>query len=203
MSTGESVMAYGERARQREETRRTLLRESRRLFATRGYGAVGLAEIVQAAGVTKGALYHHFASKADLFRAVLEQVQQEVADTVAITADAEPDPWRQFTTGCLAFLTASTHPDARQIMLIDGPAVLGWAQWRALDEATSARHLNEALAALIEAGTIVRQPLAPLAHLLSGAMNEAALWLAESASADDLADTRAALTGLLETLRVR
>ncbi|WP_433425709.1 TetR/AcrR family transcriptional regulator [Microtetraspora malaysiensis] len=207
MSTGAAGMTNGARAQQREQTRRTLLRESRRLFATRGYGAVGLSEIVRAAGVTKGALYHHFDSKADLFRAVLEEVQQEVAQMVAATAEAEDDPWEQLTSGCRAFLTASTDPDVQRIMLVDGPAVLGWNEWRALDEAASARHLGEALTTLIEVGTIARQPVAPLAHLLSGAMNEAALWLAGSSNhgevnPGDLADTWAALSRMLEALRI-
>ncbi|MFG2000755.1 TetR/AcrR family transcriptional regulator [Spirillospora sp. NPDC048911] len=187
------------RAEQREQTRRVLLRESRHLFATKGYAAVGLAEIVQAAGVTKGALYHHFESKTELFRVVLAEVQQEVAATVAATADARNDLWDSFTAGCQAFLTATTDPDIQRIMLIDGPAVLGWNEWRAMDEAGSARHLAEALADLIEAGLIARQPVAPLAHLLSGAMNEAALWLATAPEALD--DTRTALSRMLDALR--
>ncbi|MDJ0460972.1 TetR/AcrR family transcriptional regulator [Streptomyces sp. H27-C3] len=196
-------MTEGGRAQQREQTRRALLRESRRLFATRGYGAVGLSEIVRAVGVTKGALYHQFDSKADLFRAVLEQVQQEVARRVAAVADEQQDPWAQLTAGCQEFLTASTDPDIQRIMLVDGPAVLGWREWRELDEAASARHLAEELGALIEDGTITPQPVAPLTHLLSGAMNEAALWLATSENPADLTDTRAALAQMLEALRVR
>ncbi|MGV9532682.1 TetR/AcrR family transcriptional regulator [Streptosporangium sandarakinum] len=189
------------RAEQREQTRRALLRESRRLFAAEGYGAVGLSQIVNAVGVTKGALYHHFDDKTALFRAVLAQVQEEVGRRVATTADAEPDPWDQFVAGCHAFLTASADPAVQRIMLIDGPAVLGWNEWRAFDEATSARHLTDALTRLIDAGIIARQPIAPLAHLLSGAMNEAALWLATSADPGALADTKAALTRMLESLR--
>ncbi|MEQ4721014.1 TetR/AcrR family transcriptional regulator [Nonomuraea sp. B19D2] len=196
-------MAEGVRTRQREQTKRTLLRAGRRLFATHGYAAVGLAEIVHTAGVTKGALYHHFAGKAELFRAVLEQVQQEVAQKVATTADAEDDPWEQLKAGCRAFLAASTDPDVQQIMLIDGPAVLGWSDWRALDEAASARHLAEALTTLIEEGVITPQPVEPLTHLLSGAMNEAALWLARSANPSDLADTWVALSQLLQALRLK
>jgi AcrR family transcriptional regulator len=184
-------------------TRRTLLREARRLFATEGYGAVGLSAIVRAAGVTKGALYHHFDSKADLFHAVLEEVQQEVAQRVLAAAEAHVDPWAQLSAGCRAFLTASTDPDIQRIMLVDGPAVLGWNAWRAMDEAASARHLADALTTLIEQGTIAPQPVAPLTHLLSGAMNEAALWLATSADPADLDTTWDALSSLLEGLRVR
>ncbi|NUK02671.1 TetR/AcrR family transcriptional regulator [Streptomyces lunaelactis] len=194
-------MTHGVRVQQREHTRRALLRESRRLFSTLGYSAVGLSEIVRAAGVTKGALYHHFDSKAELFRAVLEEVQQEVAEQVAATADAHEVAWDQLTTGCQAFLSASTAPAIQRIMLVDGPAVLGWSEWRAMNEATSARHLAEALTVLISEGTIAPQPVAPLTHLLSGAMNEAALWLAASTNPADLADTRAALARMLEALR--
>ncbi|MFD5099121.1 TetR/AcrR family transcriptional regulator [Streptomyces albidochromogenes] len=196
-------MTNGVRAQQREETRRTLLRESRRLFSTLGYASVGLSEIVRAAGVTKGALYHHFGSKAELFRAVLEQVQQEVAACIAATADAQEDAWDQLTSGCQAFLSASTDPALQRIMLVDGPAVLGWRDWRAMNEATSGRHLAQALTVLIQQGTIPAQPVAPLTHLLSGAMNEAALWLAASESSADLADTRQALARMLEALRAK
>ncbi|WP_327113188.1 TetR/AcrR family transcriptional regulator [Nocardia sp. NBC_01730] len=189
------------RAKQREETRRTLLRESRRLFATKGYGAVGLSEIVAAAGVTKGALYHNFDSKTELFAAVLGKVQNEVGDRVATAAAVSDDPWAQLVAGCEAFLTTCTDPEIQRIMLVDGPAVLGWHEWRAMDAAASARHLGEALEQLIDAGVIVRQPVAPLTHLLSGAMNEAALWLATSTDPNSLSDTTSALRRLLEALR--
>jgi AcrR family transcriptional regulator len=189
------------RAEQRDLTRRILVAESRRMFARHGYGAVGLAEIVAAAGVTKGALYHHFRGKADVFRAVLEQVQGEVADRVVAAASAGHDPWTRLTAGCHAFLTASTAADVQRIMLIDGPAVLGWAQWRALDEAASARHLAEALDELIADGTLAAQPVAPLAHLLSGAMNEAALWIATTGDPGALEQTGVALAGLLDGLK--
>ncbi|MET4924895.1 TetR/AcrR family transcriptional regulator [Streptomyces sp. PSRA5] len=192
----------GTRARQREQTRRALLREGRELFAEVGYGAVSLAEIVAAAGVTKGALYHHFDSKTALFRAVLEDVQQEVGARVAEAAGARDDSWDQLVAGCQEFITATTGPDIQRIMLVDGPAVLGWAEWRAMDEASSARHLTQALAGLVAEGVIAAQPVAPLAHLLSGAMNEAALWLAASTDPADLTDTRAALGRLLGALRV-
>ncbi|MGX1778862.1 TetR/AcrR family transcriptional regulator [Nocardia brasiliensis] len=186
------------RTQQREETRRALMHTSRRLFAAKGYGAVGLSEIVAATGVTKGALYHHFDSKAALFGAVLEQVQQEVGARVAAAAETVTDPWDQLVAGCEAFLTACTDPEIQRIMLIDGPAVLGWNEWRALDAAASARHLEEALQTLIDAGVLARQPVAPLTHLLSGAMNEAALWLATTTDPRALADTKAALRRLLE-----
>lgn len=194
-------MAGSLRTQQREQTRRNLLRASRQLFATKGYAAVSISDIVAAAGVTKGALYHHFDSKPDVFRAVLVDIQSEVGERVAAAADARADPWAQLVTGCETFLTVCTTPEIQRIMLIDGPAVLGWQEWRAMDEAASARHLAEALTALIDDGVIPPQPVEPLTHLLSGAMNEAALWLATTAQPGSLADTLTALHRLLESLR--
>lgn len=189
------------RAAQREHTRRLLVGESRTLFAARGYAAVGLAEIVAAAGVTKGALYHHFDSKTALFRAVLAEVQAEVGARVAAAADTRDDPWEQLVTGCETFLTAATDPGVQRVLLIDGPAVLGWHEWRALDERNSARHLRDALEPLLRDGTLPEQPIEPLVHLLSGAMNETALWLATTADAAELDDARAALRRMLTALR--
>ncbi|WP_055696330.1 TetR/AcrR family transcriptional regulator [Streptomyces prasinopilosus] len=195
-------MTQGIRAQQREQTRQALVRESRRLFSTLGYGSVGLSEIVHAAGVTKGALYHHFSSKADLFRAVLEQVQQEVAERIAETADAREDTWEQLVSGCRAFLTVSTDPTIQRIMLVDGPAVLGWSEWRAMNETTSGRHLAQVLGDLIDEGVFAAQRVEPLTHLLSGAMNEAALWLATSTDPRNPDDVQDALVSMLESLRV-
>jgi AcrR family transcriptional regulator len=192
------------RAAQREATTAALITEARRRFARHGYAAVGLAEIVAAVGVTKGALYHHFGSKSGLFRSVVAQVQQEVADRVATAADAHATPWDQLVAGCEAFVSASTDPDVQQIMLIDAPAVLGWHEWRAMDEAGSGRLLVQVLSALVADGIIAPQPVEPLARLLSGAMNEAALWLAtRSADPVDLAATLSALRRMLESQRAR
>ncbi|QBI54337.1 TetR/AcrR family transcriptional regulator [Streptomonospora litoralis] len=194
-------MSSGRRTRQREQTRSALLEQGRRLFAAKGYAGVGLAEIVGAAGVTKGALYHQFDGKTELFGAVHARIQQEVAAQVAAAAQRRHDPWEQLLAGCRAFLEASTAPAVQRIMLVDGPAVLGWREWRAVDEAASARHLADALESLIAAGTIAPQPVAPLTHLLSGAMNEAALWLADTAAPGDLDATWNALARMLESLR--
>ncbi|RIQ36733.1 TetR/AcrR family transcriptional regulator [Jiangella rhizosphaerae] len=199
MSTGGAVSPT--KIEQRQATVHALLTEGRRQFARDGYAAVSLAGIVDALGLTKGALYHHFPGKAALFRAVVEQVQEQVAARVVAAAEAAPGSWRQLTAGCEAFLRASADPEVQRIMLIDGPAVLGWDVWRALDDASSGRHLREALQAVIDDGVIAPQPVEPLMHLLSGAMNEAALWLARSDDPRDLDDTVAALHSLLDALR--
>ncbi|MFJ3838297.1 TetR/AcrR family transcriptional regulator [Streptomyces sp. NPDC090054] len=186
------------RAQRREATRRALLAEGRRRFADDGYHHVVLAEVAQAVGVTKGAAYHHFDSKAGLFRAVVTEAQRELGERVATAAEEYEDPWEQLRAGCRAFLAAGSNPSVRQILLVDAPAVLGWDEWRALDEEHSARHLAEALTALVAAGVIPAQPVEPLARLLSGAMNEAVLWLARGG---DLSATERALDRLLSGLR--
>ncbi|MFE4308601.1 TetR/AcrR family transcriptional regulator [Streptomyces sp. NPDC056891] len=196
--------AQGLRAEQRAVTRRALLAEGRRRFAEDGYHGVVLAEVARAVGVTKGAAYHHFESKAGLFRAVVAEVQGELGDRVAAAADEQADLWEQLRAGCRAFLAAGSDPAVRRIVLVDAPTVLGWEEWRALDEESSARHLTEALEGLVEAGIVAEQPVEPLARLLSGAMNEAALWLARgdsATSAEALERTVAALDGLLAGMR--
>ncbi|WP_198663710.1 TetR/AcrR family transcriptional regulator [Jiangella endophytica] len=191
------------KAEQREATFVALVTEARRQFARDGYAAVSLAGIVDALGLTKGALYHHFTNKAALFQAVVERVQAQVAERVVAAAEERPDAWGQLTAGCEAFLRAGADPEVQRIMLIDGPAVLGWDDWRALDDASSGRHLREALQSAVDDGVLAPQPVEPLTHLLSGAMNEAALWLARSDDPRDLDDTVAALLALLDALRLR
>jgi AcrR family transcriptional regulator len=189
------------KAAQRDATTRALISQARVRFAERGYADVSLAEVVEAAGVTKGALYHHFGGKQQLFRAVLADVHRDVADRIA-NAAPDADAWTQLLAGCETFLRASTEPGIQQIMLIDAPAVLGWGAWRKLDAATSVQQLEAVLTVLSSEGVIRDQPLQPLIHLLSGAMNESALWLANSDDRDrDLAHTMDALKRMLESLR--
>lgn len=189
------------RAEQKAATHEELLRLAERLFATHGYAAVSIPTVVAAAGLTKGAVYHHFPGKAALFEAVLERVQQGVAEQVEVAAAAAGGSWPGLIAGCRAFLSASTAPSVRQIMLIDGPAVLGWERWRQLDEATSAQHLADAVSALIQDGTLAERPVQPVVRLLSGAMNEAALWLAARSNADDLDEAMDVLEAMLTGLR--
>lgn len=147
-------------------------------FAARGYSAVGLEDIASEAAVTRGAVYHHFQSKAGLFRAVHAETQRRVGQAVDDATTAITDPWDALEVGCRAFLTASVRADSRQIMLIDGPSVLGWDVWRADDADNSGRLLLAVLTELDAAGALDVVSV-PAAHaLLTGAMNEAALWVA-------------------------
>ncbi|WP_285663243.1 TetR/AcrR family transcriptional regulator [Actinorhabdospora filicis] len=189
------------RAQQREQTRTALLTEARRRFAADGYHAVVLEDVAKAIGATKGAAYHHFGSKQGLFTAVVRAAQTELGERVAHAADAMADPWDSLLAGCRAFMAAGSDPGIRRVVLEDAPAVLGWNEWRAMDESASVTHLTEALAELMDAGLLRRVPLPALSRLLSGAMNEAALWLAQEPSPDGLDECVAVLEGLLAGLR--
>ncbi len=184
-------------------TTRLLIDTARELFASRGFAATGTEDLVHAAGVTRGALYHHFADKRALFRAVVDAVQAEVGNEVEAAAAPFDDPWQQLDVGCSAFLRAATDPLRQRIMLVDGPAVLGWDAWRAMDSQYSLRSLKQVLSILVDEAVIADQPVDPLAHLLSGAMNEAALWVAQSSEPSRaLREATSALGVLLSGLRL-
>ncbi len=170
------------------------------LFAEHGYDAVGLEEVAVAAGQTRGAVYHHFGSKRGLFSAALVQVQGSVAEAVEAAAVAETDPWDGLVAGCHAFLDAAASDGARRVMLVDGPAVLGWQEWRDGDAASSRRLLEEGLRELGARGDVAPDEVAALTILLSGAMNETALWLAQEGRAVRAA-AHAALDRVLSGLR--
>ncbi|WP_407319690.1 TetR family transcriptional regulator [Isoptericola halotolerans] len=157
------------------ETARRLVEIAADLFAERGYAAVALDDVATAGGVTRGAVYHHYGSKAGLFRAVASHLQDEVATALVAAADDADGPSGRLRAGSHAFLDAVTSPRTVRILLVDAPAVIGWQEWRALDAAASAVHLREALA---DAG-VAPELLDALTAQLSGAMNEAALWLVD------------------------
>jgi AcrR family transcriptional regulator len=187
---------------QTEATRKALLKVARKLFADRGYAATATEEVVRRARVTRGALYHHFRDKQDLFKAVLHEEEARLAREVAVVALAQNDPWSQLIAGSRAFLDACVDPAVQQIVLIDAPAVLGWAGFREIDEAYFLSAMKQTLSAAMEAGLIARQPVDPLAHIIFGATHEAAMLIAhatDEASARN--DATAVITRLLEGLR--
>jgi AcrR family transcriptional regulator len=165
-----------------EATRRRLVTAARALFGARGFAEVGTEEIVRAAGVTRGALYHQFRDKADLFAAVAEEVEAEIAERIAGAAGAEAaaDPVGALRSGARLFLDACAAPEVERIILLDAPAVLGWQAWRDLADRYGLGLVHFGLQSAIEAGAIVPQPVAPLAHVLIGALNESALYVARA-----------------------
>lgn len=161
-------------------TRAALLKEARAIFATAGYEAAATEEIVKRAKVTRGALYHHFKDKRDLFEAVVEEVARGIATTIDDTAVPSRTPLETLVEGMRAFLDACLDPAVRRIYLIDAPAVLGWHRWREIDAPHGVRSLREGIAAVLEAQPDPALAIEPLTFMLSGASNEAALWVAEA-----------------------
>jgi AcrR family transcriptional regulator len=177
------------------ETREALISTARDLFGERGFGAVGTEEIVRSAGLTRGALYHHFAGKEDLFRAVYEAVERDLVERIAATALAASDPVQALRAGARAFLDSCEDPAVRRIALIDAPSVLGWEQWREIGMQYGLGLVQATLEAAMEAGMIERQPLRPLAHLLLGSIDEAGMLVAR---ADDGGRTKREVTAAVD-----
>ena len=169
----------GERTAQ---TRAALIDAARRLFGAEGFAEVSAERIAREASMTRGALYHQFTDKADLFAAVLDQVEAEIAQRVAgAVAGFDPaDTTGMLLAGAGAWLDASTEPDLQRIVLLDGPSVLGWNRWREI----CLHHTVGLIAALlhdgIDRGSLPPQPVQALTHVLVGAVDEAALYIAQA-----------------------
>lgn len=187
---------------QGDATRADLVVAARELFGEHGYAETSLDEIVTRAGVTKGALYHHFTGKEDLFRAVFEQVHREVTDQVAVVFLGR-DSWEALLDGCSLWIDAHLDPSVRRIVLQDARAVLGWDDVRAIENRFGAVALRGALRKAMHAGVLEREPLRPMALLLSGALDEGCLYIAES---DDpelaRSEVRGLITRMLSAFRV-
>src|SRR5215208_4232549 len=133
-------------------TQGALITTARQLFAERGYANVGTEEIVRAAGVTRGALYHHFDGKGGLFRAVFEQVEAEISERLASEALSRSDPWEAMVAGLELFLDLCTDPEVQRIALLDAPSVLGWEVWREIEGRYGLGLMRLGLENLMDAG---------------------------------------------------
>jgi AcrR family transcriptional regulator len=190
------------KVQQREATIARLIEIACEIFTRDGYANAATEEIVQQAGVTRGALYHHFGSKEGLFQAVLSHIQQQVGLRIEAVVAQQSDMWEQLVAGSIVFLEVSLDPQVQRIMLIDAPSVLGWSLWRELDVQNSMKSLRESLSELMAQGFLPQIPLDALTHMLSGAMNESALWIAQSNDPQSaLVEATQALKYLLNSLR--
>jgi AcrR family transcriptional regulator len=191
-------------AERSEATRAALIAAARRLFAERGYAAVGTEEIVREAGVTRGALYHHFAGKPELMAGVYEQLESELAQELADSVVPGASVVDTLRGGAKAFLDHCLEPEVQRIVLLDAPAVLGWDEWREIGSRYALGLISALLANGIESGEIREQPVEPLAHALLGALDEVAMLVGRS---EDPAAAREAagvtVDGLLEALATR
>jgi AcrR family transcriptional regulator len=166
-----------------EATTTALIGAARELFAADGYAATSLDAVVAKAGVTKGALYHHFSSKRDLFAAVFAAEQVRISGAVIAAAGRESDPWDAFAAGCRAFVEICQEPGVQRIFLLDAPTALGWEMTREL-ESGSLKLMEQGLERAIEAGRLADRPVKPLAHLLFGAVCETAMVVARAEDQD-------------------
>lgn len=161
------------------ETAERLLGIARKIFSEQGFAASRTDQIIALAGVTKGALYHHFPSKKDLFEAVYRSVEEEVAARISAAAAAIDDPWEQLLGGCYAYLESCQDPGLQRILRVDGPSVLGLDKWSKIDREYGVDRLLPALRNMSAQGAINVPSVDAFAWQLTGAMNEATFWIAQ------------------------
>lgn len=184
-------------------TQQALIAAARRLWGERGYADVGTPEIAEAAGVTRGAMYHQYSDKAALFRAVVEAMDQEIIGRVqaSVAAAAPKTPADTMHAMADGWLEIAAEPEVRQLMLRDAASVIGWFEYRAMSQRNSLAIAEQLLNAAIEAGQLRPQPVRPLAMVLLGAMEEAAMYLAEAADSKQAGkEARAVVHDLIDGL---
>jgi AcrR family transcriptional regulator len=164
-------------------TQTALIDAGRRLFAEHGFAGVGTEAIVAEAAVTRGALYHHFADKTELFAAVLDNVEAEVSGELAaiVRADTSGGFVEVMLRSVEAWLDACERPEVQRIVLVDGPSVLGWARWREICQRHVLGLVSAVLAEGMADGSLDPQPVTPLAHLLLAVADEAAMYVVTNA----------------------
>ena len=191
-------------AERRAATTEAILKAGRRLFGERGFAATTIDDIADAAQVAKGAVYHHFATKDAVFEAVFDSVSRDLVADIERTTRSEPDVLAAMVAGTQHYFAACAKGSTCQIILRDGPAVLGWERWREIDAEHFGGKFPRALAAAMDGGLIARQPIEPLSRLLLGAVTEAAV--ACAGRSDVLkagSEYSRAFRSLLEALRLR
>jgi AcrR family transcriptional regulator len=176
-----------------EATRAHLIEIATRLFASRGYEDTSIEAVLDEAGVSRGSLYHHFASKEALFEAVLEDVESRVGAQTMEAALAADGPAAALRAGCMAWIKLAGDPVVQRILLIDAPSVLGWQRWRALDEQPLSL-MKEVLQAVADEGKLRAELVETLAHVLLASVNEVTLLIAGSS------DQAAAMKAGAETI---
>jgi AcrR family transcriptional regulator len=173
-------VAVNQRVEQGQATRAALIDVATGLFATNGYEATAIPAVLDAAGVSRGALYHHFNSKEALFEAVLQAVEAQATLKVTRAARGATDPLDGLRRGCAAYLAMCRDPVVRRISLIDAPAVVGWERWREIDEQYSFGLIKAAIAAIAADGRVKPELVDVMAHVVLAALLEVALLVARA-----------------------
>jgi AcrR family transcriptional regulator len=157
-----------------------LVEAARQQFAAKGYAETSIDNVLEAAGVTRGALYHHFATKSELFRAVFEEQEKIMTKAIAVAAGPKKNAWAAFRAGCEGFLDACLDPATQRIVLIDAPSVLGWDTMREVESRYALAMLRGGLKRAMEEGHLASRPVETLSQLLLGALSECAMSIARS-----------------------
>lgn len=172
-----------ERRARGDRTRRSLVDAGRSLFVAKGYFNTSIGELVDASGVgTRGAFYHHFRDKSELFRAVFEEVERDLTLRSLASPPPGADAWERLCAGLHGFLESALEPEVQRVMLLDGPVVLGWQTLREIQEGNSIALINEMVREAIAAGLIDDQPVGELTHMVVAALEEGALMVAHAAN---------------------
>lgn len=195
-------MPRSSQAERTERSRSALTDAAARLFAERGYAETSTEAVLAETRLTRGALYHHFRDKKDLFEAVCRRLHEEAMAAIVQAAEAQPDPVDGLAAGCEAFIDHVVQPRARRILLVEGPSVLGWERWNALDREHGFGLLLEGVREAVEAGSLAGDPEV-LALLLNGGLNQAVLWAGQTDDPAAVARVKAQFTQLLAALRRR
>ncbi len=200
------MQSKSKKIEQGDATREALLLAARELFGMRGYTETSLDEIVRTAGVTKGALYHHFAGKEELFRCAFELVKKELSYQVHPLTVGQDDAelWLDLLARCRRFIEAHTDPRVHRIVLLDARSVLTWAEWHKIENEYGVVMLRAGLRRAINRRIIQPLPLHALTMILTGALNEACMLVANAADRTSALDEASAIIEqLLEGLRQR
>jgi AcrR family transcriptional regulator len=182
-----------------EATRAQLIAIAMRMFAERGYEDTSIEAVLREAGVSRGSLYHHFPSKEALFEAVAEEVETNIGAQTDSAASGFTDPVEALRGGALAWIQLAGDPVVRRILLIDGPSVLGWDRWRAMEERHALGQVKAVLQLIADQGRVRPELVDTLAHVLLASVNEVALLVARSD--DQAAATEAGMAAMDELLQ--
>jgi AcrR family transcriptional regulator len=177
----------GKRAAQGRATRDQLVEVATALFAEHGYEGTSIEAVLAAAGVSRGALYHHFAGKEALFKAVLSAIMERAAVQGAEAVRDCTGPVDTLITGALAWIDLAGDPVIQRVMLVDAPSVLGWEQWQAMDEGRTVGAMQVLLQEISDSGHLPADLVGPFSHMILAAIDEAAMTVARAP------DTRAAV----------
>ena len=197
----EQQAAPGKRAAQGRATRGQLIDVATRLFAEHGYEGTSIEAVLAAAGVSRGALYHHFAGKEALFEAVVSAVSAQVTTELTEVIRGCADPVDALRTAGLAWISLAADPVIQRVVLVDAPSVLGWDRWRAMDDGRTLGALRALLQAVSDSGRLPGELVAPFSHMILAALDEIVLVVARAPdSAAAVAEGRMAVEALLDRL---